>query len=133
MRQVIQQDNPMNTNRSTDDFFRDGITPWAARVRAGALSFRETMEACLQRTADSQTLDAFECLDVDRALTTASALDVLLQNGVDYGPLMGVPTGIKDIMVVEGLQRPMDQTRIRPRLQVLKAQQCKGCVAVAAL
>lgn len=93
----------MNTNRSTDDFFRDGITPWAARVRAGALSFRETMEACLQRTADSQTLDAFECLDVDRALTTASALDVLLQNGVDYGPLMGVPTGIKDIMVVEGL------------------------------
>lgn len=93
----------MTTDRSIDDFFANGIAPWAAQVRAGSLSFRETMEVCLQRIADSQSLNAFECVDTERALTTASALDVLLQNGVDYGPLMGVPTGIKDIMVVEGL------------------------------
>jgi len=93
----------MTIDTSTNDFFANGIAPWAARVRAGSLSFRETMEVSLQRAANAQSLDAFECLDDERALATASALDVMLQNGIDYGPLMGVPTGIKDIMVVDGL------------------------------
>lgn len=93
----------MPSEQLTDDLFASGITAWAAQVRSGTLSFKETMEVSLQRTANADSLNAFECLDAERALSTAAALDVLLQNGVDYGPLMGVPTGIKDIMVVGGL------------------------------
>jgi aspartyl-tRNA(Asn)/glutamyl-tRNA(Gln) amidotransferase subunit A len=51
----------------------------------------------------NHSLDAFECLDTERALATASALDALLAQGTDLGPLMGLPIGVKDIMVVDGL------------------------------
>ena len=93
----------MPSDQLTEDLFANGITSWAARVRSGSLSFKETMELSLQRATNAQSLDAFECLDAERAMSTASAMDVLLHNGIDYGPLMGVPTGIKDIMVVDGL------------------------------
>ena len=85
------------------DLFADGISPWAGQVRSGELSFTQTVEHCLQRVHDNLTLDAFECLDAERARATAVALDALLSSGTDLGPLMGLPMGVKDIMAVDGL------------------------------
>lgn len=85
------------------DLFDNGILPWAGQVRSGELSFTQTVEHCLQRVHDNSTLDAFECLDAERARATAAALDALLSSGTDLGPLMGLPMGVKDIMAVDGL------------------------------
>lgn len=85
------------------DLFANGIVPWAEQVRSGELSFTQTVEHCLQRVHDNPTLDAFECLDAERARATAAALDALLSSGTDLGPLMGLPMGVKDIMAVDGL------------------------------
>ncbi len=85
------------------DLFANGILPWAEQVRSGELSFTQTVEHCLQRVHDNPTLDAFECLDAERARATAAALDALLSSGTDLGPLMGLPIGVKDIMAVDGL------------------------------
>ena len=93
----------MTEMQNREDFFADGIEPWAMRVREGSLTFVQTAQSCLQRIDDNQSLDAFECLDAERALGTAAALDALLAQGIDLGPLMGLPMGVKDIMAVEGL------------------------------
>ncbi len=93
----------MTDSQPTHDLFAQGIRPWAARIRQGSLTFRQTVEYCLQRVAENQSLDAFECLDSERALASAGALDSVRQHGTDLGPLMGLPMGVKDIMVVEGL------------------------------
>lgn len=85
------------------DLFANGILPWAEQVRSGELSLTQTVEHCLQRVHDNPTLDAFECLDAERARATAAALDALLSSGIDLGPLMGLPMGVKDIMAVDGL------------------------------
>lgn len=86
----------------TFDPFSEGLGPWAERVRRGELDFTSTVENCLQRIEDEATLDAFECVDQARALATARAHDALLESGIDLGPLMGVPLGVKDIMAVNG-------------------------------
>lgn len=93
----------MTTTQTTEDFFADGVVPWATRVRAGSLSFVQTVQSCLQRVHENALLDAFECLDAERALGTAAALDALLAQGTDLGPMMGLPMGVKDIMAVDGL------------------------------
>ncbi|ASJ75413.1 amidase [Granulosicoccus antarcticus] len=93
----------MTDTQTTDDLFADGIQPWAERVRDGSLSFVQSVQNCLQRVDDNQSLDAFECMDAQRALGTAAALDALLAQGTDLGPMMGLPMGVKDIMAVEGL------------------------------
>lgn len=86
-----------------NDLFSMGISPWAKTVRKGKISFQNTVEVCLERANANQQLNAFECLDNARAMASARAMDELLANGRDLGPLMGLPIGVKDIMVAEGL------------------------------
>lgn len=93
----------MTQPHSNDDLFAQGIQVWSQKVRAGELSFTKTVETCIARAADASQLNAFECLDEQRALASALALDQLLSQGVDFGPLMGLPLGVKDIIVVDGL------------------------------
>ncbi len=88
---------------NTTDLFSDGIIAWGSRIRAGELSFADTMRNCLSRASDLEKLNAFECINTDKALDTAKAYDQLLQSGTDFGPLMGLPIGIKDIISVNGL------------------------------
>lgn len=93
----------MNRQYAESDLFANGIDDWAQKVRNGEVSFTHTVNHCLQRIKQYEKLNAFECLDTERALATATALDNLLKSGIDLGPLMGLPIGVKDIMAVEGL------------------------------
>ena len=93
----------MSDSQVPDDPFAEGIGPWAASVRRGETGFRRTVDTCLERIEASASLNAFECLDTERARAAADAFDTLLAAGTDLGPLMGVPFGVKDIMAVDGL------------------------------
>jgi len=94
----------MATTLSADtDLFTNGIAVWANQVRNKEFTFEQTMNSCLARAEACKQLGAFECIDADRARATAIAMDSLLASGRDLGPLMGLPIGVKDIMVVEGL------------------------------
>ena len=85
------------------DLFIHGIAAWAKQVRSKELNFEQTVNACLARADANQQLGAFECMDSERARATAIAMDNLLASGRDLGPLMGLPIGVKDIMVADGL------------------------------
>lgn len=123
----------MTGNQSDSDLFAQGISTWAARVRSGKLSFHQSMEICLQRCHDAAYLGAFECLDTPGALATASAMDGLLAQGVDLGPLMGLPLGVKDIMVANGFPTTngsnADTTDLNgPQGSVVSRLREKGCI-----
>lgn len=90
-------------DESHDDLFANGIESWGQRVRSGEITFRQTLDTCLQRVREAPALNAFEYIDEPKALATAQALDTLLQHGTDLGPLMGLPIGVKDIMAVNGM------------------------------
>ena len=70
----------------------------AAQVRSGsrpAVSFAE--EALGRIAASNAELGAFVAIDEDRSLAQARAVDELVAEGVDPGPLAGVPIGVKDL------------------------------------
>jgi Asp-tRNA(Asn)/Glu-tRNA(Gln) amidotransferase A subunit family amidase len=71
----------------------------AARlIREGAISSEQLVEACLARIREVDTqVQAWAFLDPDYALAQARAADELRLSGRPFGPLHGVPVGIKDI------------------------------------
>ncbi len=74
-------------------------------VLDGELSSVELTEAALRRVAelDSQ-LNAFVTLDNEGALAAAAECDQMLANGEEPGTLHGVPIGVKDLEVTDGLR-----------------------------
>ena len=95
--------NANTKNNSEPDLFANGIVDWAKKIRGGKLSFRQTTEICLRSVRSNPQLNAFEFIDEQLPLAAASYMDECLGQGIDLGPLMGLPVGIKDIMVVEGM------------------------------
>lgn len=85
------------------DLFANGIAAWAKQIRDKQISFADTINTCVRQAKANEQLGAFECLDAERALETAVAMDQLLASGRDLGPLMGLPIAVKDIMAAEGL------------------------------
>lgn len=88
---------------ATNDLFEHGIARWGQRVRSGELSFRKTIEICLSNIELNVELNAFEYINPCKALEAAAEMDRQLAGGIDLGPLMGAPVGIKDIMYVNGM------------------------------
>jgi len=78
--------------------FEQGIAHWAQRVRAGELSFTNTVEICFENIEADSKLNAWEATDATHALNTAQALDGLLAAGTDLGWSMGLPLAVKDII-----------------------------------
>jgi aspartyl-tRNA(Asn)/glutamyl-tRNA(Gln) amidotransferase subunit A len=75
----------------------------AARYRDGTLSPVQVTEATLDRIAATEPfLHAWVLVDAETALTAAHKAERELREGVDRGPLHGVPFGIKDIFDVAG-------------------------------
>src|SRR5215813_804582 len=76
----------------------------AARIRAGRLTSRALVEACLQRIeALEPAISAWVRVDRAGALDAAARLDAEAARGSARGPLHGVPVGLKDIFHVAGL------------------------------
>ncbi len=76
----------------------------AARLlRAREVSSTELVADCLRRiAADNARLNAFILVLDDEARASARRCDVELANGIDRGPLHGVPISIKDLFDVKG-------------------------------
>lgn len=80
----------------------DSLETIAGRLRAGTLQ----AEALIQQAIDAheaQDLGAYKSWDGARALEQARAADILLAQGRDLGPLMGIPVSVKDLFAVPGL------------------------------
>ncbi len=90
--------------RKEDDLNSMTAAEVARRVRAGALSPVEVVEACLKRIEEVDP-SVFAWVHVDRAgaLETARKLEAEARAGQFRGPLHGVPVGIKDIIGVAGM------------------------------
>ncbi len=77
----------------------------AAAVRAGTLKATHVVEHFLQRIrALDEDYGAWLRLDEAGARAQAEAIDEKVARGEDPGPLAGVPVGIKDQIVTEGLE-----------------------------
>ncbi|TPJ71285.1 amidase family protein [Mesorhizobium sp. B2-7-1] len=81
-----------------------GIRSFRRRLRAGETTAVAATEAYLARIAvlDRQ-LQTHEHVAASAALQAAKAVDEALARGVDFGPLMGVPVAVKDIIAIEGM------------------------------
>jgi aspartyl-tRNA(Asn)/glutamyl-tRNA(Gln) amidotransferase subunit A len=91
-------------NLVADPLEKGGIDSFARRLRAREITSEQATAAYLSRIATlDPRLGAFQYLAADRALATARAMDQLLANGVDLGPLMGVPIAVKDLFAVDGM------------------------------
>lgn len=78
------------------------LTDQAALLRAGEVSSRELTEAALERAHAAQgQINAFKMLLDDEALAAADAADNRRAAGED-GPLLGVPTAVKDDTDIAG-------------------------------
>lgn len=81
-----------------------GIAGFAAALRRGEITSEQAVSAYLARIEIlDPLLCAYETVDARRALATARAMDTLLANGVDLGPLMGLPVSVKDLFVIDGI------------------------------
>src|SRR5437868_3151995 len=71
----------------------------ARQLEQGVLSSEELVQACLAqiRHAEPQ-VQAWTFLDEQHALAQARAADQKRRSGEPYGPLSGIPIGIKDII-----------------------------------
>ncbi len=79
------------------DFRTTPLADLARQVRARTISARELTQAALDRIeALNPTYNAFVAVDGDRALADAAAIDEVIANGGDPGPLAGIPIGVKD-------------------------------------
>ncbi|MFN7918300.1 MAG: amidase [Vicinamibacterales bacterium] len=73
------------------------------RLRSKALTSTALVEECLQRIeADNARLNAFILVMADEARAAAKRADWERANGIDRGPLHGVPVSVKDLFDVKG-------------------------------
>ena len=78
-------------------FFAQSVTDLAQRLRAGSLTSVELTQAALDSIKRlNPILNAFVCVDASVALAQASKADELFEQGLDLGPLQGIPVAVKD-------------------------------------
>jgi len=81
-----------------------GVVELARRVRAREVSAREVTDAFLARIDEHDgAIGSYLVVDHDGARARADQLDLEVAAGKDPGPLAGVPIGVKDVIVTEGL------------------------------
>lgn len=78
-------------------FCGQSVIDLAQRLRAGSLTSVELTEAALDSIERlNPILNAFVCVDAAVALAQASKADELFKQGLDLGPLQGIPVAVKD-------------------------------------
>ena len=118
------------------DPYAGGLSAFAFDVRSSSLSIEAAVTASLQRAEKlDPSLQAFEHIDNTRALKTAVALDQMLNNGTDLGPLMGVTVAVKDIIAVDGMPTTNGSNYKAEHLQyaegsLIKKLRAAGCIII---
>jgi aspartyl-tRNA(Asn)/glutamyl-tRNA(Gln) amidotransferase subunit A len=86
-----------------DDLTRLHAHQMAAGLRAGEFSARELVDAHLARiAATDRPLNAWLWVDEDAARAQADGADHRLRDGGDLPPLIGIPVGLKDLVLTAG-------------------------------
>ncbi|SEQ20845.1 aspartyl-tRNA(Asn)/glutamyl-tRNA(Gln) amidotransferase subunit A [Faunimonas pinastri] len=81
------------------------IAEAGAALRAGDVTSKELTEHALSRIADlDPVLHAFVLVTGERALDDAGRADSELGQGIDKGPMHGIPYGLKDIYDTAGIR-----------------------------
>ena len=76
----------------------------AARLRTGTLTSERLTQAHLERIARlDPEIHAFVAIDPDAAMAAAASADAAFEQGLDLGPLHGIPIAVKDLIDVAGL------------------------------
>ena len=115
---------------------RLGAVEAARRIRAGAVSPVDLLEACLARIEElDDRLRAWVAVDPAGARATAREREAEARAGRVRGPLHGVPVGVKDIIDVGGMAttggaRPWAHTRPATDATVVARLRAAGAVIV---
>lgn len=81
------------------------IQTLSADLQSGKITATQLTEAYLARIqAENPTLNAYITICADQALVAARAADVRLKSKRDLTPLTGIPVGIKDLFVTQGVR-----------------------------
>ena len=89
------------------------IAQMGAQLRAGATTSQALTEQALARIATHDpALNAFVLLTADRARADAARADAELAQGIDRGPMHGIPHALKDIYATAGI-RTTCHSRVR--------------------
>jgi len=92
----------------------EGAAALAARIRAGDLSSRQAVDACLAAIDTvNGDLNAVVQLVAERACAEAAAADEWQAAGEELGPLHGVPVTIKDCFATDGIVTTVGTTGLR--------------------
>ena len=111
-----------------------GLRALSDSLRDGRASASGLATAALARIAALEPkLQAFTHLDAKSVLAQAQAVDAQRAAGVDLGPLMGVPTALKDLFSVDGMPttagtRMEVQDLVPKQGSFVNALQRAGCV-----
>jgi aspartyl-tRNA(Asn)/glutamyl-tRNA(Gln) amidotransferase subunit A len=73
------------------------------RLRAREVTIHELTQAALD-AAERSTLNAFVTITGEQALQRADELDAMLGQGIDLGPLHGIPVAHKDCIYTKGVR-----------------------------
>ena len=92
----------------------EGAAALAGRIRAGDLSSRQAVDACLVAIDTvNGDLNAVVQLVAERARAEAAAADEWQAAGEELGPLHGVPVTIKDCFATDGIVTTVGTTGLR--------------------
>lgn len=92
------------SSQTPNPFAALDLASFARMLRDGTIGAEAVTRACLSRIAafDSR-IGSFTHVAADSAIATARGVDAMLRAGVDLGPLMGMPTALKDLFFVDGM------------------------------
>lgn len=86
----------------------------AERIRRRELSSEELVDSVLRRLRETEEYArSWAYVDERGARAAAAAADRDLQAGVDQGPLVGIPIGVKDVIDVKGLPTEAGSNSLR--------------------
>lgn len=105
----------MTTVANKKELHELGATEMAERIRDGSLSVIEIAEALIARIKKHDSaIQAFSYFDVEGILNEAKELDDEAKAGRFRGPLHGVPFGIKEQFLLEGIPTRANWTDPEP-------------------
>ena len=126
--------NTLKDNLPSDPLTGISIQQLGANLRKGSITCKElTSIYCDRIKVFNSKLHSYIYFDEAKAMVWADGIDKLFKNGVDLGPLMGVPVAIKDICSVNGMPTTNGSDIITdditgPEGSLVKKLKSLGCV-----